>query len=243
MKRIIISLQRIDQSPIDLSAKLHGFLMEKLDPDYVAWLHEQETNPYSMKVTHQREQTIWTLQLLTDEAIQQILPFVLELKRVELHGLPVFGVQSITMQDLSSEQLFEFFNENQDRSLFTVHFQSPTGFRSQGEYVLFPTMRLIFQSLMMKYARLLENRQDIEEETLDYLVEHSRITSYRLESSYFRVHGKKIPGFKGKLTFKITGPTTLKAYANMLLKFGEYSGIGMKTSLGMGGLELEERKD
>jgi len=35
MKRIIISLQRIDQSPVDLSAKLHGFLMEKLDPDYV----------------------------------------------------------------------------------------------------------------------------------------------------------------------------------------------------------------
>lgn len=244
MKRIIISLQRIDQSPVDLSAKLHGFLMEKLDPDYVAWLHEQETNPYSMKVTHQREQTIWTLQLLTDEAIKQIMPFVLELKKVELHGLPVFGVQSITMQDLSSEQLFAFFNnEHQDRSLFTVHFQSPTGFRSQGEYVLFPTMRLIFQSLMMKYARLVESRQDIEEETLDYLVDHSRITSYRLESSYFKVHGKKIPGFKGKLTFKITGPTTLKAYANMLLKFGEYSGIGMKTSLGMGGLELEERKD
>jgi putative CRISPR-associated protein Cas6 len=45
------------------------------------------------------------------------------------------------------------------------------------------------------------------------------------------------------LTFKITGPNTLKAYANMLLKFGEYSGLGMKTSLGMGGLELEERKD
>lgn len=55
MKRIIISLQRIDQSPIDLSAKLHGFLMEKLDPDYVAWLHEQETNPYSIKVTHIKE--------------------------------------------------------------------------------------------------------------------------------------------------------------------------------------------
>ena len=109
--------------------------------------------------------------------------------------------------------------------------------------MLFPTMRLIFQSLMMKYARLVENRQEIEEETLDYLIKHSRITSYRLESSYFKVHGKKIPGFRGRLTFKITGPNTLKAYANMLLKFGEYSGLGMKTSLGMGGLELEERKD
>ena len=96
---------------------------------------------------------------------------------------------------------------------------------------------------MMKYGRLVENRGDIEEETLDYLTSHSRITSYRMETRYFKVHGKNIPAFKGRLTFKITGPSTLKAYANMLLKFGEYAGLGMKTSLGMGGIELEERKD
>ncbi|MFQ6862953.1 MAG: hypothetical protein ACLRUB_00040 [Streptococcus sp.] len=28
----------------------------------------------------------------------------------------------------------------------------------------------------------------------------------------------------------------------MLLTFGEYSGLGMKTSLGMGGIKLEEEK-
>lgn len=243
MKRIVISFSRISRSPINLSTKLHGFLMENLDPDYVTWLHEQEYNPYSMKVIHQNDKTLWSLYLLTDEAIKQILPFLLELKKAELHDLPTLIVESFSMQDLSSQQLLELFNQDQDRSFYTIHFQTPTGFRSQGEYVLFPSMRLIFHSLMMKYARLVENRQDIEEETLDYLVKHSRITSYRLESSYFNVHGQKIPGFRGRLTFKITGPNTLKAYANMLLKFGEYSGLGMKTSLGMGSLELEERKD
>ena len=243
MKRIVISFKRIDQSPIDLSTKFHGFMMENLAPDYVTWLHEQETNPYSLKIIHQKDKTLWSLHLLTDEAVKQILPFLLELKKAELHDLPSLMVESLSMQDLSSEQLLELFNQDQDRSFYTIHFQTPTGFRSQGEYVLFPSMRLIFQSLMMKYARLIENQQDIEEETLDYLVKHSRITSYRLETCYFKVHGKKIPAFKGRLSFKITGPNTLKAYANMLLKFGEYSGLGMKTSLGMGCLELEERKD
>ena len=243
MKRISLSFQRIDQSPIDLATKFHGFLMEQLEPDYVDWLHGQETNPYSMKVIHQKDQTTWMVHLLTEDAIKQILPPMLELKKVDLHGQATLTVQSVTMQDLSSEELFDLFNENQDQSFFTIQFQTPTGFRSQGEYVLFPTLRLMFQSLMMKYGRLLENREDIEEETLDYLTSHSRITSYRMETSYFKVHGKKIPAFKGKLTFKITGPSTLKAYANMLLKFGEYAGLGMKTSLGMGGIELEERKD
>ena len=243
MKRISLSFQRIDQSPIDLATKFHGFLMEQLEPDYVDWLHEQETNPYSMKVIHQKEQTTWTVHLLTEDAIKQILPPMLELKKVDLHGLASLTVQRMTMQDLSPEELFDLFNQNQDQSFFTIQFQTPTGFRSQGEYVLFPTLRLIFQSLMMKYGRLVENRGDIEEETLDYLTSHSRITSYRMETSYFKVHGKNIPAFKGRLTFKITGPSTLKAYAHMLLKFGEYAGLGMKTSLGMGGIELEERKD
>ena len=243
MKRISLSFQRIDQSPIDLATKFHGFLMEQLAPDYVDWLHQQETNPYSMKVIHHKDQTTWTVHLLTEDAIKQILPPMLELKKVDLHGLASLTVQRMTMQDLSPEELFDLFNQNQDQSFFTIQFQTPTGFRSQGEYVLFPTLRLIFQSLMMKYARLLENREDIEEETLDYLTSHSRITSYRMETSYFKIHGKKIPAFKGKLTFKITGPSTLKAYANILLKFGEYAGLGMKTSLGMGGIELEERKD
>ena len=243
MKRISLSFQRIDQSPIDLATKFHGFLMEQLAPDYVDWLHQQETNPYSMKVIHHKDQTTWTVHLLTEDAIKQILPPMLELKKVDLHGLASLTVQRMTMQDLSPEELFDLFNQNQDQSFFTIQFQTPTGFRSQGEYVLFPTLRLIFQSLMMKYVRLLENREDIEEETLDYLTSHSRITSYRMETSYFKIHGKKIPAFKGKLTFKITGPSTLKAYANILLKFGEYAGLGMKTSLGMGGIELEERKD
>lgn len=48
---------------------------------------------------------------------------------------------------------------------------------------------------------------------------------------------------RGRLTFKVQGAQTLKAYVKMLLTFGEYSGLGMKTSLGMGGIKLEERKD
>ena len=56
---------------------------------------------------------------------------------------------------------------------------------------------------MQKYGRLVENQPEIEEDTLDYLSEHSTITNYRLETSYFRVHRQRIPAFRGKLTFKV----------------------------------------
>jgi CRISPR/Cas system endoribonuclease Cas6 (RAMP superfamily) len=46
----------------------------------------------------------------------------------------------------------------------------------------------------------------------------------------------------GRVTIKIKGASTLKAYIKMLLTFGEFSGVGIKTSMGIGGLEIEKRK-
>ena len=51
----------------------------------------------------------------------------------------------------------------------------------------------------------------------------------------------KIPAFIGKITIKLTGTKTMTNFANMLFEFGEYSGIGIKTSLGMGCIKLNER--
>ena len=108
MKRIELSFKRIDQSPSDLSTKFQGFLMENLESEYVTWLHEQETNPYSLKSSIKRTRPCGPFISLTDEAVKQILPVLLELKKVELHDLPTLMVESVSMKDLSSEQLFEF---------------------------------------------------------------------------------------------------------------------------------------
>jgi len=239
MKRIELSFKRIDQSPSDLSTKFQGFLMENLEPDYVTWLHEQETNPYSLKIIHQKDKTLWSLHLLTDEAVKQILPVLLELKRVELHDLPTLMVESLSMQDLSSEQLFEFFNENQDRSLYTIHFQTPTGFRSQGEYVLFPTMRLIFQSLMMKFDKASTQMEVFGKDILETFEKHVEISMYKLRSTSFHLDGTKVPAFIGDVTIVVKGPVQLVNLANMLLTFGTYSGVGIKTGIGMGGIAFE----
>ena len=179
MKKIRLHLSKVSLKDDDLVCKLQGFLMEKLSDDFASFLHQQETNPYSMNLRSEREESIWTVNLLSEEA---------------------------------------------------------------GQFVLFPDTRLIFQSLMQKYSRLVEGKAEIEEETLEFLAEHSQISSYRLKSHYFPIHGRKYPAFEGRVTIRIQGASTLKAYAQMLLRFGEYSGVGAKCSLGMGGMRIEERK-
>ncbi len=243
MKKISLYLDRLDAPPGDLSTKLHGFLMEQLDSSYVDWLHEQATNPYAMKVRHQEDLTIWTIHLLTEDCQRQVLPILLELTGVNLVKLGTVGIRQTLLEDLTADNLLKIFYGSNSPSVFTLYFETPTGFRSQGEYVFFPSERLIFQSLMQKYNRLMEGTEYLDQELLEHLVEQTRISSYRLESSYFKVHGKRIPAFRGRITLRVRGADTLKAYVYMLLRFGTYAGIGMKTSLGMGGIRLETRED
>lgn len=131
------------------------------------------------------------------------------------------------------------FNADGHIDRFSIRFLTPTTFKSSGDYLIFPTTRLIFQSLMQKYSRLYPDVSSFDPDLLDYLTEHSRITRYRLQTHYFSVHKNKIPAFRGSLTIKVTGASTLRAFTQMLFAFGEFSGVGAKTSMGMGGIEIE----
>ncbi len=44
----------------------------------------------------------------------------------------------------------------------------------------------------------------------------------------------------GKITIIIRGPEQLARLAGALISFAEYSGLGIKTALGMGGVKVRE---
>lgn len=51
----------------------------------------------------------------------------------------------------------------------------------------------------------------------------------------------KIPAFIGEVIINVRGPQQLSNLANMLIEFGTYSGVGIKTGMGMGGISTDER--
>lgn len=244
MKKIQLYLSFVNLTSNELALKLNGFLMSCLPSDYADFLHRQETNPYSLTVIKNQDGFIWTVNLLNDEAIQKIGSQLLTLREIRLESYDgLITIQRIEQVTLTLKNLTDHFYAETKQPTFTVHFESPTSFKSQGEYVIIPNLRLIFQSLMQKYTRLVAQDDEIDTELLAYLDQHTRIVSYNLKTRYFTVHKQKIPAFQGKLTFSLRGAETLKSYVQMLLKFGEYSGVGIKTSLGMGGLTFEERRN
>ena len=138
-----------------------------------------------------------------------------------------------------SKNLFleEFYNVKGDK-YYNIQFITPTSFKSNGRYMIFPDLRLMYKSLMKKYSASSTDMDMYDEDTLEQLIESSEITRYRLQSTVFPLEGVVIPSYKGSLSIRLHGNDTISRYARLLFSFGEYSGIGIKSSIGMGALKL-----
>lgn len=142
---------------------------------------------------------------------------------------------------VSQEQLMDhFYNKPAERYL-EIRILTPMSFKSYGRYINYPDLRLIYQSLMNKYDSVLKEASMFDEDTLDMLVEGSEIVKYNLRSYLFPLQGVKIPSFFGTMTIKVTSTDTAAKFIRLLLEFGEYSGVGIKTGLGMGAIQIIRR--
>lgn len=87
------------------------------------------------------------------------------------------------------------------------------------------------------------------EQLLETIGEQVEISSYRLHSTLFSLEGVRIPAFMGTVTLRLFGNQTFRSYIHMLCDYANYSGIGIKTALGMGHVRysvpelLAERRD
>jgi CRISPR-associated endoribonuclease Cas6 len=227
----------------NLGTLLQGVLMEYVSPDYADYLHTLPFNPYSQYcVVGEHNKLYWHINTLTNEAAKHIIE-------------PLRGVRTITLKKLSLSTNLSRANEASldvtalthmihvaNNAKLNINLVSPTTFKSKGEYQIFPTVRLLFQNLLMRYSQVFDSDKEVEPETIDYIEQHAKITSYNLRSSYFELNGGAsrtlIPAFVGSIVLTIKGPQQLIGLLNMLCSFAEYSGIGVKTSMGMGGAKL-----
>lgn len=227
------------------SSNLQGVLMERIDSGYAAGLHEQGLRPYSQHLFCTGKEREWVVCTTNREAYQQIiLPLMdggftdFNLEKREMH-ITILNkkLNTTPMQEL----LQEFYSAGCDRYL-NLEFVSPTAFKSDGRYLIFPETRHIFQSFMNKCSASSDDMEMYDEETLEQLTAGTEIIRYHLRSTAFPLEGVRIPSFTGEITIKVTGTETMARYVRFLARFGEYSGVGIKTAMGMGGLRIKERR-
>ena len=78
-----------------------------------------------------------------------------------------------------------------------------------------------------------------DEDAFQVLLSGVHIVDYQLRTSRVSLKGVKIPGFVGSCILDAKLPLPLLELWNTLLLFADYSGIGIKTGLGMGGVHVQ----
>lgn len=224
------------------SSLFQGVLMEHVNPEYADKLHVTGLHPYSQFVYADKDKgVIWKIRTLDDEAYKGIIEpwlspdiktFKLEKKDISID----ITERTLTTRD-NDDLLKEFYSDKTDRRI-RVSFESPTAFKSNDRYVFMPDISLIFGSLMRKYSASSHDMEMTDQDTLEYLVDHTHISSYKIRSTTFPLEGIKIPSFIGEVTFSFSGTDTMARYARLLLEFGEFSGVGIKSGIGMGAIKI-----
>ena len=117
------------------------------------------------------------------------------------------------------------------------HFLSPTGFKSEGRQLLFPTPELVFNSICRQW-------NDFTENTISPVFDDTvQVSEYDLKTLV--VYGKRgsfTRGFLGFICYDWhSAPLETAMQLSMLARFTLFSGVGCKTTQGMGQVYPELR--
>lgn len=222
--------QKIDYN---IGSVLQGIMMTFLDRDYGDILHKQSLRPYSQYFEIKNNKYYWIINTLTEEAKIGIIDKILESNRRSLDL--TYRKSKLNIEKIKLDQCMIL--DNIAKKDIVVNFKTPTSFKkTTGGYEIFPSVKHIFNSIINKYKNFYGD--NLDENLLEKIIQNVEITGYNLKTSHFGVKGNYVPGFMGTINLKIKGNLIFKNDVMRLLQFAQYSGVGLKATMGMGAFEI-----
>lgn len=244
IKKLSIVLEKKNDITCLKGSIFQGILMEQINPKYGEILHLNGLKPYSQSIHYVDDKLIWEINTLNEQASKELIEPLKagSFQKIEIKHdkqiLEILEKQEVTNNYQNFVNQYYFRNGNRR---VRIQFLSPTSFKQNGRYVFYPDIRLIFQSLMTKFDTFADNLSVHSEEVLGQLVDNTHIIGYNLKSVRFYLEGTSIPAFIGHIEIYIKGPQPLVNLIHLLLRYGEYAGVGIKTAMGMGAMRIIDK--
>lgn len=221
---------------VNMSSLLHGRLMELGGDGFAEKMHTQALRPYSQSLSKINGEWIWRVNGLNKYVYEELLCKLIDEKEIELkHNGGHINIFPYKREVITFDSLVErnYFGTAAHKYI-NLEFFTPTAFKKDGRYLFYPRIENIFYSLINRYDSVSENTSVYTENLLNEITKRTEITGYNLRSTLFCLEGTKIKGYTGKITLRISGGGSLINMINMLCDFAQYSGVGIKTAIGMG---------
>ena len=229
--------------PLPISGySFYGLLTEMAGTDVSEKLHTNGINPVSQYILiNKEEKTIeWVINLLEKSVTERLSPIIESSERFSLKSCnTVLDVKTVNSVIVPSEEFL--INKARGRGSTikpAIEFLTPTSFKSNNSYQLFPSVEFILRNLIRRWNAVSEKYVIDDEDAINILLQNIKIVGYNLYSSYFYMKNIGIPAFKGEIRLEAKLSVPLMELFKLLMVFSEYSGVGIKTSLGMGAVKV-----
>lgn len=185
--------------------------------------------------------SVWTLNLLDEALAAQVRPLLAGCTTPELHGAPL---QMEPLGSHSVENGLQLLLAAREDPASRTKAVVPHPLRLQaGGTLRHPTRQefLLLQSLVLHWNTAFP---DCPAERPGRAGRHPCclgccILDYNLHTVSYPIKNTRIPGFVGSAVVEARLALPLLELWNALLSFAPYGGIGIKTTLGMGGVSVE----
>lgn len=221
---------------------LHGALMECVGRETASALHTESLRPYSQHVRFDKERgcSVWRIGTVSDEAYERIVLPVLDRSELYLKQKQIavaLGKHSLLQENTFAGLADEMFANCKPPKGVRISFLTTTSFKHDRRYDIFPELKRIFYSLIWRwnyYGGPISLEQDGLE---DVLAQSCRIVRYELRSQPYPLEHTAVFGFCGSLQLQCTGNDMTRRLIGLLFSLAPYTGIGIKTALGMGAVQ------
>lgn len=225
---------------------LYAALNELVSSETADVWHQQNSMPLSQYFCPERAQgkARWNITVFSKEAEAALLPVLEQRQELFLRepacSLPL---RILEKRDFpSGNDFLDCAASLEDCGRHAIQFWTPTAFKHNETYQILPDVHQIVQSLVRRWNQIMPEYPLLDEDALRMLEAQMWIQDYRLQSRRFDLKGHRIPGFTGTIWIRNRLPAPLLEVWKVLLLFGEYAGVGVKTALGMGGMSCSEIK-
>lgn len=218
--------------------RLYAALLARGPAAFGEQVHGGELSPISQYLDQKEDRLCWTVTLLGGQAeaalgplLEEDVPIFLEKDRVRL--------QTALLEKDRLADPEELFARSAGSGLHRLEIRTAAGFKSRGQYQILPTARLILQSLVKKWNGCVPDCpiEDEDGAGLDALAAGLVCRRFQLRDRAYFLKGNAVPGFTGSLVLENRLDGFQRELVDALLTFSGYVGVGIKTSLGMGGVE------
>lgn len=228
-----------------IGSVLHGVLMELVGTEYAGRLHESGLRPYSQYVYFDKakKQYIWNLSAVTADAVNRIVRPMLEMPEKiflkQKRGYLYIKDRTILEETSYKALIQKFWSSDVFYTQAMLQCMSTTSFKVDKQYIIFPEVFRIYRYLLRRWNQFSPFEAMDNDSLLEPLEAGVFIRDYNLRMGIYGLEGIKIRGFRGQVVMQFKRNAELQRVLALLSYYSQFTGLGIKTALGMGGVKCE----